>query len=303
MTCYKPITGWRGQGGKVTFNRKDAFIDLPPQTVPCGQCIGCRLERSRQWAMRCLHEAQLYDENCFITLTYDEESCPDDYSLDKSHLQKFLKRLRKKYAPKKIKFYACGEYGEKLQRPHYHLCIFNHDFEDKQLWSNKGGNPTYVSQQLMELWPFGNSLIGSVTFDSAAYVARYIMKKITNESVDDVTYWRGTWESGECWKVEKEFNTMSRGGRKGKGLSYDWYEKYKSDVYPSDNIHVNGHAVKPPKYYDTLFQLEDPETMKKLKAARIRKAHKNRADNSQQRLAVREAVKLAQLNKLSRKVE
>jgi len=118
----------------IVFNPKYGYPDMPVE-LPCRQCIGCRLEYSRQWAIRCLHEASLYDENCYITLTYDDQKLPESYDikngLDLSHFQLFMKRLRKKYGAK-IRFFHCGEYGEDRGRPHFHACIFNHDFQDKK---------------------------------------------------------------------------------------------------------------------------------------------------------------------------
>ena len=102
MPCYSPLTGYvsrePSKNGKfpIVFDPKKGWIDRSV-TVPCGQCIGCLLERSRQWAMRCSHEASLYDENCFITLTYDDEHLPPDGCLNKEHFQKFMKRLRKRF--------------------------------------------------------------------------------------------------------------------------------------------------------------------------------------------------------------
>ena len=131
MPCYTPLKGWRSQerteSGKraITFRLREGYADMPVD-VPCGQCIGCRLERSRQWAVRCMHEASLYENNCFITLTYNEDHIPSDGSLKKDHFQKFMKRLRKKFGAG-IRFFHCGEYGAELSRPHYHAILFNFD--------------------------------------------------------------------------------------------------------------------------------------------------------------------------------
>jgi len=133
MACYHPIQAWRSkkvnkETGKrsIVFQRSEAFVDMPV-VVPCGQCIGCRLEKSRQWAIRCVHESKCHDDNIFVTLTYNNENLPKDGSLCLADLQKFMKRLRKKYGAG-IRYFACGEYGEKLKRPHYHVCIFGLNF-------------------------------------------------------------------------------------------------------------------------------------------------------------------------------
>ena len=190
MPCYHPLKGYkskeRNKSGKrsIVFNIKEGLYDQHV-TVPCGQCIGCRLERSRQWAIRCSHEAQMHEKNCFITLTFSDEHLPEDRSVDVRHFQLFMKRLRKRYGDG-IRFFHCGEYGDHFGRPHYHACIFNHDFEDKKIWKQSGsGEIIYRSASLEELWPYGYSSVGEVTFESAAYVARYITKKVTGDPAQE----------------------------------------------------------------------------------------------------------------------
>ena len=180
MTCYHPWLACRGHGEKlgryVPFNSQWAI----PGTeiwLPCGQCIGCRLQRSREWAARCVFEASRHEHNSFITLTYAPECLPEDGSLHYEHFQKFIKRLRKRLwryeDDLKVRFFMCGEYGEQFSRPHYHAIIFGYDFPDKVFWSRNNGYPLYRSRMLEELWPFGYCTVGDVTFESAAYVARY----------------------------------------------------------------------------------------------------------------------------------
>jgi len=265
MPCYKPLKGWyakkRNPTGKrsIVFKRTEGHYDRPI-TIPCGQCVGCRLERSRQWAIRCVHEASLYENNCFITLTYNEENLNDKSTLVKADFQKFMKRLRKKYG-NNIRFFHCGEYGEKNQRPHYHACLFNFDFQDKELWSIRDNVKLYRSQTLQELWPFGFSTIGEVTFESAAYVARYIMKKINGDKAKE--HYQGK---------QPEYTTMSR----RPGIGKEWLNKYSSDVYPNDKIVVRNDLIcKPPKYYDQQFELDYPEIISKLKYIRKETARLN----------------------------
>ena len=239
---------------KIVFNPRDGFSDLPI-LLPCGQCIGCRLERSRQWAIRCMHEAQLHDENSYITLTYNDKNLPKDGSLNLRHFQLFMKRLRKKTG-KKIRFYHCGEYGEKFKRPHYHACLFGYQFPDLRYFKTINGNKLYTSKYLDSVWTnkngetMGFSTIGNVTFESAAYVARYIMKKINGEKAEAHYVNK---ETGEILKPE--YTTMSR--RPG-GLGAEWLKKYKTDVYPGDFVVVRGKKMKPPKYYDRQYELTYP---------------------------------------------
>ena len=122
----------------------------------------------------------MYEQNCFLTLTYSEENLPEGGNLEKEELQKFIKRLRKKIEPIKIRYFGAGEYGDQKKRPHYHLCIFNYDFPDKEVYSLSGKNrefPVYISPTLQELWPFGYHTIGEVSMASAGYIARYVVKK------------------------------------------------------------------------------------------------------------------------------
>lgn len=306
MPCYSPLTAYRGRytnpSGKrsIVFNRSDGFVDQPVQ-VPCGQCVGCRLEKSRQWAIRCVNESQLHEQNCFITLTYNDDHLPHDFGLDKTAFPKFMKRLRKKYGGKKVRYFHCGEYGEKNYRPHYHACLFGFDFNDKVLFNTQNEVDLYTSDTLSSLWPYGFSTIGEVTFESAAYVARYVMKKVTGDKADE-HYERVLSETGEVVQVEPEYTTMSRRPGIGKG----WYDKYKSDAYPSDYIVLRGQKMQPPKYYDGLYERDDNPIkldMRAIKKGRRRRALKRKDENTTERLAVKEKVKKAQLKQLIRPLD
>ncbi len=260
MPCFSPLKGFRALGGGIVFSRS-LSMGLP-MTVPCGRCIGCRLEHSRQWAVRCMHEASLYDDNCFITLTYADAFLPPGGSLRKSDFQKFMKRLRRRFSDIPIRFYHCGEYGENTFRPHYHALLFNFEFPDKVLWSERGSFRVFRSSVLESLWPFGQSEIGSVTFESAAYVARYITKKVTGEPAED--HYRSVDADGVIVDRVAEYSTMSLRPGIGKG----WFDRFKSDVYPSDEVIVAGKACKPPRYYDSLLEKEDVDAARLIKRKR-----------------------------------
>lgn len=306
MACYYPIPAWRGErldSGKrrILFAKSKDHVPGSEFQIPCGQCIGCRLERSRQWAMRCVHEASLYQENCFLTLTYDDEHLPEDLSLSVRDYQLFMKKLRKAYPESKIRFFQCGEYGETYGRPHYHACLFNFDFPDKELWSIRGETHLYISKALNQIWGKGYCVIGEVTFDSAAYVARYIMKKITGKNSDE--HYQGK---------KPEYTTMSRKPGIGKG----WYEKFKTDVYPHDYTIINERKVRPPRYYNAQYELEAPDSYEEIKQKRKSKIKHDHTklqilmgytdrieDSSPERLQVKEACKKAKLKNLSRGLE
>lgn len=282
------------ESGLVVFSevRKNGK-DLRPLEIPCGQCIGCRLERSRQWAMRCMHEASLSDLNSFITLTYDDDHLPMRGQLVYEDYQRFMKRLRKA-ARTKVRFFMCGEYGEETQRPHYHAILFGWDFPDKEPWRKlDSGCKVYTSKMLERLWPFGHSSIGTVTFESAAYVARYCVKKVTGKGAYQA--YQRVDEYGE-YQLQPEFAHMSL----KPGIGAPWLEKFKADVYPHDYVVVNGKETKPPKYYDKLLSVSDAELMEWIKFSRGVEAEKKLDDNSLERLAVKETVAAARLNQFRR---
>lgn len=295
MACFHPMVGYhsvseRTQSGKprIVFDRSKGYADRPIK-LPCGQCIGCRLERSRQWAIRCVHESQLHDENCFITLTYDEDHLPASRSLCHRDWVLFFKRLRKKYG-RGIRYYMCGEYGETTARPHYHACVFGLDFDDKSPWQERNGHTVYTSATLDRLWGMGHCTVGDVTFDSAAYVARYIMKKVTGDLADDHYQWTD-WDTGEVHYLDPEYTQMSRRPGIGKG----WLDAFQSDAYPSDFVVLNGQKIKPPKFYDRCYEIVDPDELEKIKARRSRRGRKRAHDNTPDRLAVRKKVAEARL--------
>lgn len=267
MPCYHLILAGRGpvnSAGKrpLVFGENVARCN-ETLYVPCGRCIGCRLEFSRQWAVRMMHEAKMHDDNMFLTLTYDEENCPSDYSLSKDVFQRFMKRYRK-LCGAGIRFYACGEYGEKYLRPHYHACIFGHDFADKQPFTVSSGKPVYCSESLAKLWPFGRAYIAEFSFETAAYVARYVTKKVSGAPAEEV-YQRVSDTTGEIWQVEPEFSLMSR----RPGIGKAWFERYSSDVYPHDRVINDGFPMKPPRFYDYLYEMEKPDEFDLIKRKRV----------------------------------
>lgn len=306
MPCYHPIRAFRPEPGsacrKLIFSKLE-LAHLEPIKVPCGQCIGCRLERSRQWALRCVHEASLYERNSFITLTYNPQNLPKSTSLEKADFQKFMKRLRKRFGDG-IRYYHCGEYGEQcatcdlsrkrcleegqfvlgphpflsvVGRPHYHACLFNHHFDDRRLWQVRQGVKLFTSETLTNIWGKGHCTVGDVTFESAAYVARYITKKVTGVRADS-HYERLDKRTGELRAILPEYTTMSRGGRYDSlgGIGKPWLKKFMTDVYPHDRVVLQKKdsvlVLRPPKYYDAIFELEDSETMEDIKFRRLQVA-------------------------------
>lgn len=281
MPCFSPKRAYQSEDGTITFSETKKTKKF--MWLPCSQCIGCRLERSRQWAIRCMHESQMHKKNSYITLTYSDDHVQLD--LVYKHFQDFLKRLRK---IKKIRFYMCGEYGDQTGRPHFHACIFGYDFPDRKYYSERDQVVLYTSAELQKLWSFGFSTVGDVTFESAAYVARYVMKKITGPAAEQ-HYWSVNPVTGEAVQITPEFNKMSL----KPGIGHTWLQKYKSDVYPNGTCVVNGQKVKPPRAYDKYFKESDPFKYEDLQHDRLTKM--NHADNTFARLAVKEQVVSAKL--------
>ncbi len=297
MTCYHPLLAYK-DNGNIVFNKPAAYAT--GFNLPCGQCIGCRLKKSQEWAVRLMHENQMHDESMFITLTMSPEylaTRENPHSLDKTEFQKFMKRLRRKYG-KKIKYFHCGEYGEKNYRPHYHAIVFGLEFDDKSLFQIRDGIRLYTSQQLTQLWPYGFSTIGDVTFESAAYVARYVTKKVTGKNAEN-HYVRWDPLTGEGTPIQPEYATMSRGRQHGDGIGGSWFKKYKSDVYPNDYVVIKKHKIRPPRYYDKLLPEDELE---EIKAKRIEELPEviDEYNEAMDRLWVQEAVKEKKLENLIR---
>lgn len=299
MSCYHPLHAYKGfskdkQKTLIVFSRPLSWRGERIE-LPCGQCVGCRLDRARMWAVRCVHEASLYENNCFITLTYDKYNLPENGSLCLRDWQLFAKRLRKKY-PQKIRFFQCGEYGDGPgRRPHHHAVLFNHDFADKKAFSKRLDYTIYTSDELSKLWQKGFTTVADVNLKSAGYVARYSMKKITGKKKEE-----------HYGNMVPEFATMSRRPGIGKG----WYDKFSGDVYPNDRVIIDGTYSRPPRFYDNLLGKDDPSTLALLKIER----EKNQkyvedvvngrvileSDSSDRRLIEKEKTKIGQIGLLSR---
>lgn len=240
MPCYKPVDGFRVLGGGMTPSRRHSASGAPLK-VPCGQCIGCRMDYVRDWSIRCVHEASLHQESHFATLTYDDAHLPPELSLVPGDLQLFLKRLRYYLSPQRIRFYACGEYGEKNGRPHYHALLFGMSLGDRVPHSRgPSGELLYQSALLDKAWGNGRCLVGSVNRRSAAYVARYALKKITGPQAAD--FYGGR---------HPEFSRMSN----RPGIGYSWVKRYETDCFPSAFVVIDGQKHPVPKYYKS--QLRD----------------------------------------------
>jgi len=296
VACFKPLRGYRSKFPNGSGKYPIVFGDAGPSAyeaveVRCGQCIGCRLDYSRDWAVRCVHEASLFEENCFVTCTYDEDHLPIGGTLVRHHFVDFIKRLRDDFS---FRFFMCGEYGEQLSRPHYHAVFFGLDFEDKRIWK-RGEYPLYRSEYLERKWKRGMCIIGAVNYDTAAYCARYIVKRI--RGVDAWEHYQNfDCLTGEIYELEPEYCTMSR--RPGIGAA--WFDLYSDEVFPEDEVFLRGHCTKPPRFYEKLLEIVDPDVLEGVKRERVEFLWNHLDDCTPARLKSREMVKSAQVGQLHR---
>lgn len=277
---------YRKAGGGVTLSKREGCSPTG-LLVSCGQCRGCRIDKMREWTLRCVHEAQMHEDNCFVTLTYRSEDMPSDWSLRVRDWQLFVKRLRKKRGP--FRYFHAGEYGEDNLRPHYHALLFGIDFTDRLFVEEKRKKGkvwrVYTSPELSSVWKLGYTTIGDLNSTSAAYVASYTFKKV-NGQLAEQKYQRTDPETLETWHVKPEYVTMSL----KPGIGAEWYEKYREDVYPDDFAVMDGRKFRPPTYYDRLLPEEELEV---LKVKRRRNAGLHKEDLTPDRLRDREKVALA----------
>lgn len=286
VPCYYPIEAYQNSEGLIVFSERGKILRV--LNIPCGRCIGCRLERSRQWAMRIMHESQMHERNSFITLTYDDEHLPQHGQLIYRHFQLFMKRLRKEN--KNVRFFMAGEYGESSWRPHFHACMFNYrpvDLVDYK--KSAAGSMVYSSPSLAAIWQQGFASVGELTFESAAYVARYCLKKVSGRDAD-AHYTRVDDATGEIYKLEPEFAHMSL----KPGIGASWFKKYNSDVYEHDRVIMRGLKMQPPKYYDKLLLKLRPESHEFVIGQRQLR-ERQEGECSEPRLRAREQVVKARL--------
>lgn len=319
MACEKPLRAWKygfTKNGKqrLVFKRPENSHKVEMQEVPCGKCDSCKIDYSRMWATRITHELQVTGIGAFVTLTIDDDHLITrpftaagqqlpGRSVYKRTLQLWLKRLRQRInmplpngTPiyQQFKYFACGEYGDKYGRPHYHVILMGYDFPDKiRAGTTESGEDLYESRILNQTWPFGQARTADANWQSAAYTARYALKKQVNkklyEYVDRAT--------GEVTPVAPEFVMMS------KGIGKEWWQKFASDTDKDFLVVDRDKTVSIPRYYDKLRERKDPESLAKIKKEREIQAKKisEQLDNNERRQ--RGEVKAAQIKKLKRNLD
>lgn len=278
MPCFAPLGAMIARVPSVDGKRAVRLIGkvkvdgspwLPDEweygQLPCGSCDGCLLERSRQWAVRITHEASLSEQNCFVTLTYADEHLPANGGLWPEDFDAFMRALRQKIAPSRVRYFYCGEYGERFGRPHFHAVLFGWWPPDAECLGNRKGLPVWRSELIERLWKRGRTEVGTVTFESASYVARYVLKKRGKDgrSVDQSSV-----ESGvDALRPRKEeYARMSR----KPGIGRRWIEAFAGEVLAADSVVVRGREAKPPRFYDLVCAELAPEAVQANREARQR---------------------------------
>lgn len=252
---------------KINNKSYDNYFLIKRVDIPCGHCIGCRLDYSRKWAIRCIKEKEQYQFNYFLTLTYDDDHLVSK-SLIKKDFQDFMKRLREfyriNYNHDNIRFFACGEYGPKNLRPHFHAILFNLPIYDlKIVGCSARGDRYFESAVLSKIWKNGFVTVGEVTFDSCAYVARYVLDKV-NGPTSQAFY--------DNFGIVPEFVLMSR----HPGIGFNYYNINKNKIYSNDEIFykkgdlaLRCHSLS---YYDRLYEIEEPDKLYLIKKKRLSNA-------------------------------
>lgn len=270
MPCYHPMKAIKKRGSNqyrmIPHERSKnteyvPYLDYETGEVceqimlPCGKCIGCRLEYSRQWANRCVLESLSYPEDqCwFLTLTIDDDHLKDYVTKNgfatckADDISTFMKALRGRWSDQHgvtahIRFFGCSEYGDESMRPHYHLLLFGLPLYDLEFYKNNhDGDVLYKSEELTEIWKKGIVTIGQFNWNTAAYTARYVMKKAGGKNA--AFY--------DALDIEPEKVRMSR----RPGIGADFFEHHIDDIYELDEIVLpatkgNSHVISPPKYFD-----------------------------------------------------
>lgn len=304
MACYRPRWAWSSlavnPSGKrsLVFEQAKGLPDSLMQ-IDCGYCLGCRIDKSIEWSIRVCHEMKYHARNCWLTLTYDDHHVSKDGQLVPGDLKKFIKALRKHFGPG-VRYFACGEYGDQLSRPHFHICLFDVDFgQDRREVKKRNEFPVFRSETATKLWGRGHVEIGLLTRKSAGYTARYIMKKI-NGDMAETHYAKFNPATQEMYLLIPEFIRVST----RPGLGYRFFDDHKDgNWFDRDSCILEGKEFPIPKYYDKLMERYNPERMAAVKAKRIAKAlARDPNEQSDSRLRVREEVKQAMTSTLSRQL-
>lgn len=287
-----------GSGKGFTMARSQSYLGALPFKLPCGQCIGCRLDYARDWATRMHLERKMHEDAFFATFTLSDENLRS-VSVDRRTGQLFLKRLRKYLTSNfgvSIRFVWSAEYGGETSRPHYHAIIYGWWPHDAKKWrqDRRTGDLHYRSAILEKLWGLGNVEFSHATFRTFGYVARYMLKKVKGKEAAD--FYRFVNEDGEVTERLPEFMSMSR----KPGIGGTWFDAFHRDAFPSDFLVIDGRKRPVPRFFKK--KLEWLASLK-VAARRKTKAAKHKDNNTPERLAVREELTLRKIERLRRDLE
>lgn len=242
MTCRSPLKQYLTQTG-WSLNVSEAYGSRIYRNLACGVCRDCRVRKARDWTIRSYHESQMHERNCVVTLTYAE----NPISLRREDTQVFFKAMRKRGL--KFRYFGCGEYGEKLSRPHWHIILFGLDFPDKYLWKDTGKSRQYRSPTLEKYWPHGHATIGNFSNKAALYTAGYVQKKINGKMAADHYVDK---ETGEVLKPEMTLASLKP------AIGFEWIRHHWEEVYPHDFVVIDGKERSVPAYYDRWLEKYRP---------------------------------------------
>lgn len=317
MSCLRPIKAWYPKStapdARLVFDVRFAAHPDRSCYVSCDQCIGCRLYKSQAWAVRCMHEKRVHQSSCFVTLTYDPKNLPPHGTLVRDAVPKFNARLRDYLNYPPLSFFYCGEYGDLNGRPHYHEIIFGYDPPDKKFWKRVRGQDYFTSELLSDRWGLGNVVIGSVDFDSAAYVARYTLKK--QKASDEILYTLACPVTGVVFDVRyfdrpcsdiytrEVYNRypVFAGMSTNPAIGRRFLERYPDDVYAQMNTVFKGHEIALPRYYLKVLEKQDPLKYRLFKQKQKLEACLNPPNYA--RLEAREKIISARIKPLSRSLD
>lgn len=261
MPCYHPIPAWESRQLAstrrfgITFRKAEAYTDRPVD-LPCGKCIGCRIRRANEWGTRVMNELKDAGLSSFVTLTYDDQHLPPGASLNKDDLQRFWKRLRK--AGHTIRYFACGEYGETTNRPHYHAVVLGYWPSHRVQLPGNRNIPLYRSPELEKLWPLGHSSFSPVTRENATYVAKYTLGKYDEKG-----------QPRDFGERLPPYLTMST----HPGIGHNYARDNARALAHHDGIRLRGGSLAAlPRYYDKVLDRHDPHLARGLKTRRKEKA-------------------------------
>jgi len=280
MACYRPLTAWKPpDGGAVSFRELRDHREI---TLPCGRCIGCRIDKRDAWAFRCLAESRLHQANSFVTLTYDDDHLPSHGSLVHRDWQLFAKRLRKRVGP--FRFFMCGEYGEQFGRPHFHALIFGQGFADRvKCNSLHSDHDLFQSPLLDSAWGKGRAVIGSVSYESARYCAVYATKRLSGEKWRESGGLKVT-PDGELFELVQPYGRMSL----RPGIGSEWFQRYWPEAVVHGQVFVADRGQKIPRYFDELLAKISPDDLEASKLKRKELSDTFADDRTWSRLEVRE---------------